>query len=345
MKSFMKGIHSLIKNENGAVIIIVAFLLFFVLIGMVAISVDVGYLYLQRRHQQTTADAAALAAAWHLPWDGSNDSIIVSTAQAYILENNMNVTGVVTAPNGDSDKVKVEITENYNLFFAQAPPIGQSDADVYAMAVATKEYTFIDILPFLMLKYENIIDYEYWDDLPEEDKNKDTFYNIMKALVPIDEADFFEKTSSGQWGNTDMTAFSHYDSNNLQQVTYHILKYGLDEPFCAGERPGDRLGKTGVKGTYNNNVPASVDGFTIAQRLERDTDFFVPLVLPRIGESWTGMSLSEFGLDDFIIGHFRPLKVTGTGQHLTLYGTLIDVYKDCSQIDDEYKKWFPVLIE
>ncbi|WP_305041470.1 pilus assembly protein TadG-related protein, partial [Geoalkalibacter sp.] len=52
-------------GEKGAVAVLVAVLLMF-LIGMVALVVDVGYLYATRSELQNAADAAALAGARQL---------------------------------------------------------------------------------------------------------------------------------------------------------------------------------------------------------------------------------------------------------------------------------------
>jgi hypothetical protein len=55
-----------IKERRGAVSIIVAIMVFFVLIGISALAIDVGYLYATRNELQNIADGAALAAAGEL---------------------------------------------------------------------------------------------------------------------------------------------------------------------------------------------------------------------------------------------------------------------------------------
>lgn len=54
------------KNQRGAVSIIVAFLVFFILIGIMALAIDVGYFYTTKNELQNIADAAALAGAGKL---------------------------------------------------------------------------------------------------------------------------------------------------------------------------------------------------------------------------------------------------------------------------------------
>ena len=60
------------RRRRGAILVLFA-LLAIVLIGMVALSVDTGYIYVTRREAQVAADSAALAAAAYVP---------TSTAQA-----------------------------------------------------------------------------------------------------------------------------------------------------------------------------------------------------------------------------------------------------------------------
>jgi len=350
------------KDDRGAVIVIVALLLSFVFLGMAAISVDVGYLYLQRRHLQNTADAAALAAAWHLPWGGPQEDLIDPTAQEYIINNNLNdVTGTVTDPYGCGQKVKVEITNDYSLFFAAAPPIGQSEAEVYSMAVAEKRYTFIDLLPFLMLKYDDVLE-DFMDEIEEIDdlnelldhlddeyddweNNKNDFYDLMKDIVPVD-VNLLVKSTAGNWGIADMRDFVDGMSTSGeigQQEIHEILKHGLTEPFCSDDTKM-RKGTSGVISAIDTNVPSSVDGMTLSDRLEEHDDFFMPLIVPGLSEQFQG-SHSSFGLDDFIIGHFRNLSVSGSGNNRVMSGELIEVYLTCEDIADTYKMWIPALVE
>jgi len=207
MKRLGNWLVLFLKDERGAVMILVALLIVFVLIGMAALSVDVGYLYLQRRHLQNTADAAALAAAWELPWE---NSAITTTALLYAGHNNIDSNAsdtsiAVTDPYGDRRKVKVEITKNYPLFFAFAPPIGQTNADVYAMAVATKRMPGMDLIPFVMLEYSDFLPEKYrYHDYPAGTTQPVYKIDLPGNLHPNENAfDLVagEHAEWGDWGN------------------------------------------------------------------------------------------------------------------------------------------------
>jgi len=67
-----------IKERRGAVSIIVAIMVFFVLIGLSALAIDVGYLYATKNELQNIADGAALAAAGVLGKQLSKGELVVT---------------------------------------------------------------------------------------------------------------------------------------------------------------------------------------------------------------------------------------------------------------------------
>ena len=77
------------ERESGAIIVIVAVLLVGgVLIGMAALSIDVGSLYAERRQLQNGADSAALAVAQDAARSCSTGSCVPTTrAQTYANSN------------------------------------------------------------------------------------------------------------------------------------------------------------------------------------------------------------------------------------------------------------------
>jgi len=376
MKSLAGWARKLLIDEKGGVMIIVAFLLFFVFLGMVALSVDVGYLYLQKRHQQSTADAAALAAAWELPWytPTNGETSIETTAKSYVATNHIDDADVdVSPPGGDIRKVKVEITKEYPLFFAAAPPIGQTESDVYAMAVATRSIPGMDLLPFVMLEYTDFIPdkYRYHDypstsepvykiDLPGNLHPHDNAYDFADEAAgahPVwgdwgnDRNDFLEMlcdfvtcgnkdvgelvqiykqgNQAGNWGIVDPRPFSNYDGNqqghpNHDSIQY-VLKHGLDEPFCLDPNK-DRKARPGVQNSIVEGN--SSDGLKLSERLERDKDkgFYVILLLPGPAWEFQGASEHHFYAEDILIGYFKTLYETGSGNS-PLEGLLTDVFK------------------
>jgi Flp pilus assembly protein TadG len=113
-----------IKDEKGNVIVLVALLLI-VLLGMAALAVDVGQLYLVRRQMVNAADAAALAGAMETKDKDSRD-----LAEEYAL-----INGV--AANLFNQNSDVEITGKSN----------EGNRTVSVRARKQVDFTFARILP------------------------------------------------------------------------------------------------------------------------------------------------------------------------------------------------------
>jgi Flp pilus assembly protein TadG len=129
------------RSESGQVLVLVTLSLF-VLIGFVALAVDIGYLYNVRRRMQTAADAAAVAGANAL--QGSNSANYQQAAKDVASldgfatgSNNVTVTvgPPATPPNPTSGTyVEVDIAQAVPTFFLGV--IGYSTMNVSARAVA-----------------------------------------------------------------------------------------------------------------------------------------------------------------------------------------------------------------
>jgi len=111
-------------RHSGQVLIMVA-LAMTVLVGFVAMSVDVGYAMAQRRQVQTAVDAAAIAAA-NAALANASTSDVINTAKSYGADNADVPTSDVTvvrppttgAHAGDSNYIQVSITKDVPRLFS-----------------------------------------------------------------------------------------------------------------------------------------------------------------------------------------------------------------------------------
>lgn len=141
----MKWISRFLKDESGAVMVIVALALV-VLLGCAALVVDAGVIYSNKSNLQNIADAAALAGAQDLP---SATTATVS-ARNYAQLNGVPTasTAVNTPYGGDSSKIEVICTRSVPYIFAQV--FGFTNAPVSARAVAQQDYQWNgEALPFV----------------------------------------------------------------------------------------------------------------------------------------------------------------------------------------------------
>jgi Flp pilus assembly protein TadG len=138
---------SRLRVETGQVLVLVTLMLPMFL-GMAALVIDVGHLFVEKRTLQQAADAAALAAAQELT-GGSCDAIctsaVTSVAADYSTANGARTTiGALPACGADvtancfrivdDDKVEVKLEERVNTFFGGI--LGASNFVVRARAVA-----------------------------------------------------------------------------------------------------------------------------------------------------------------------------------------------------------------
>ena len=122
------------RNERGQGLVL-AILAMAVLLGFVAMTVDIGLLYNQRRDLQNAADAAALAGAAELP---DNPDRAVARAQQWAVKNGIAVSEIksitVQTTSYPDDTLHVEIGQTFDWVFARV--LGKTQSDVGAEASA-----------------------------------------------------------------------------------------------------------------------------------------------------------------------------------------------------------------
>lgn len=142
-------IQKFAKDEKGAVLPLVALFIFFVALGIVALVVDVGMMYTERRSMVAAADAGALAGAIEMQKWGSSKAEIEQIAEDAARFNGAEGVVEATAYMGvdsiNEMKVVVEVKNTVDLFFAKMFNI--NTADVPARAVAKPMRLNPNILP------------------------------------------------------------------------------------------------------------------------------------------------------------------------------------------------------
>jgi hypothetical protein len=136
--------HDSRRNDEGFVLVVVAALLF-VLVGFVALGVDVGVLYSARTSSQEIADAAALAGAFTFISNplAAQPQTAIDHATAVAVANSImtvpvtagNVTVAVDVPN---QRVTVDIQTNQSTFFARALSINSAAIATHGIAEVGK---------------------------------------------------------------------------------------------------------------------------------------------------------------------------------------------------------------
>jgi Flp pilus assembly protein TadG len=134
----------ILKDESGATLVLFAVFLGTVALGFLALSLDTGLLFRQRRMAQSAADAAAVAAANEInAGDNTNYQAVANAVAKFngfdsALANNP--ASVVVTPNytwnGTNNNVKVSVSKPVNTYFLGAFLNHPSAVTVSASAVA-----------------------------------------------------------------------------------------------------------------------------------------------------------------------------------------------------------------
>lgn len=132
-----------LNNQRGMALVFVAIALV-VLLGIAALVIDLGRLYVAKQRAQNVADAAAIAAAWKL--DGTPDSLADAETEAGVIvaaNNDANsswtVTGhAVTTPTGYTPGIAVQVTCQVPVVYGFAGVLGLPGKTVSATGVAER---------------------------------------------------------------------------------------------------------------------------------------------------------------------------------------------------------------
>jgi hypothetical protein len=123
-----------IEKERGQVLLLSA-LAMAALLGFVAMAVDIGLLYEDRRHQQNTADAAALAGVAELPGD---PTAAKARAQDWVLKHGLAASEIKTIEVRSTlvanDTMYVEVEQEFGWVFARV--LGLTSSTVTTDAAA-----------------------------------------------------------------------------------------------------------------------------------------------------------------------------------------------------------------
>jgi Flp pilus assembly protein TadG len=281
------------RHERGAIAVI-AVLMLTALVGMAALVVDIGRLYVVRSELQNAADAGALAGVVELVLSGTADAQTMAVAYAtqstqYHLTQPIPGSGAVAVSFPASDRLRVKVGPiTVPTMFAGVLGIGT--ADVSAVAVAKMSNLIIgtgpgNLLPFGVRRSD--VD-------PDDDGNYDIGSTIEFPLDP---------EGPGNFGLLDFNGGSNSNAD-----TENWIEYGYDDVFVIPEGTGfiNVEGDTGIAGNSLRDVLNSRIG---------------DLVLLPVFDQVTGVGGNEtFRVVDFVGGIIQGFELDGpqSERHITI---------------------------
>ena len=148
----MRSQKKVVRGEQGQTLPLVALLLF-VVVGMVALTIDVGIFFHERRDLQNAADAAALAGAQALPEDPDE---AVALATQWASENGISASELesveVSTTDYPNDTITVEVKRDVNFVFASVLGIVSAENNARAAAQAGSLSGATGLAPFGVLE-------------------------------------------------------------------------------------------------------------------------------------------------------------------------------------------------
>jgi hypothetical protein len=138
---FPRAVHVLKRRRHQGQVLILTAIGMTVLLGFVAVSVDVGYAMTERRQVQTAVDSAAIAAA-NAALANASDAVVISTAKVYGADNagvstdDVDVQRPPTSGDhaGDKNYIQVSIHKDVPRFFTSAVYHGDWSVSASAMS-------------------------------------------------------------------------------------------------------------------------------------------------------------------------------------------------------------------
>lgn len=306
----MRLLKSEFRYERGATLVITAILLV-VLLGSVAMCVDIGRLYLTRQHLVNACDAAALAGGIELP----DETTAIAKAEESAVANSM--PGCVVSfpadgmtPDGPT-KIRVDGEQTVPHTFARVLGFGSKSVGAYAVALRTGPVGRVtgQVVPWGIPWYGP-------DGTPYEYNNGELYH-----LKVGSQTDLGDGSAAKTGGNFYPMALQRSlgDGSSGAAVYEHDIKYGFDGEVEVGDmvdtEPGNMVGPTkhAVTGDTDSLFErATADPW--ADDTWSDYDYgnprivIVPIISP-LGNGRTAVEILGFG--SFWVESCTGKEVTG----------------------------------
>ena len=342
-------LHKMIlSEERGSVLVLVA-LSMVALIGMTALVVDVGLVYVERVKVNNAVDAAALAGGLEL-MNNESDYEVKQEALHYAALNDVNISEEDVHINNSRSEITVQTARMVDLYFAQVLGFDQLETGAKATVAVgyPKKITRIhdgNVLPFIFPKdiYDEAVerannsdendleDIEIRlmegveDDEEDEEEDNDEDENDEEETEHFVQID--GETVKGNWGAIRL-GDSGSDVQNFRDAVEGYLNMASEieamgtedgelEWYEEGTKPGNLFNKLdeNVQERLDNAEDSNeVDPFgliPVVDEVKKDGQTEIRIVGFTVFEV-TGTEESQTGYD--IIGHLKNIsldKITG----------------------------------
>jgi len=237
------------RKENGQVLVLFALMLV-VLCGLVALAVDAGTIFLERRHLQNAADSAAIAGTLELP---QSSALANDKAMEWAQNNGIDLNDgdqIQISVSNDQSSVTVEVTRETPFFFGRVLGLSTIDVSASATAQVGSPDSLSGILPFGVL--ESAINYDGSPTVLKYDSNNPMNGNF--AALRVD--------------------------GNGSKVLEETIKNGSETAVCATSQPS--CSDPTLSTETGNTISAVRNGFNfLLDSTSEQCDDFDEVLIPR----------------------------------------------------------------
>lgn len=228
-----------LREEKGAAVVLLALALT-ALLGITALVVDVGLVYLNHVKLANAVDAAALAGVQALP---ASPDLASQLAEDYVLKNGVSTENLSIQITADRREIRVQASTTVNHFFAQV--LGFSSTDIVKSAGARVGYlSSVDgAVPFSIENQELVYNEEYVLKYGAGEKPGGTAHFGWFGALRLggNGANIYEKNLKlGYQERLEIGDILEVEDGNMSGATKRGVEYRLAEckhtPACTSER-------------------------------------------------------------------------------------------------------------
>lgn len=274
MIDICKYFHYIKKDENGNILILSAVLMV-ALLGMVALSVDVGNLYQNRREMVNAADASALAGAQELMATNTASEVEAYMESFAISNYSCDSKLIKSIANINDQSVWIEVGTTVNNYFAPIFNIDTTEVTSEAKAVIRVVSQVEGLRPI------HITDKKF-KELVENDVTNNNIVEFHKF-----------RDDPGNWG------WVHFEKNEGKTETWKFLQEGYPKPLPIG------YGKVGTSTYKEFTSNTGNDTNSFGGYIKKNTIFYIP-VSKYIENPSGNENLEIVGFAAIMITDFEP---------------------------------------
>lgn len=294
--------NKLLRNEKGGMIVIVAFI-FTVVMGLGAVAVDIGNLYLNKARLQSTADAAALAGVQELP---DNNEQAAQVARNYAMLNGKSGDAITDLTISQNLQIGITVKRSVPYIFARIFGLNAGVVAAGSTARIVPISAADGIVPFGIVKQNFVYGERYILKYGGGSGYDGNFAAL--ALGGSGSPVYQNNIKHGYSGTIKIGDFISTEPGNMSGPTSEGVEYRVNEDYTA-------TFQTVQKGSARIVVVPILDTLEVNGRSDVQVVGFAGFFLEGVGSR---------GNDNYVYGRFMKMVIPPADYHTSGFTDLAD---------------------